>query len=361
MSRDTQRKQLEKIRHKTVENFGLHSSVLGSEKYTLNVVPSPSLMLDFKLGRGGFPYGGMVEVFGGNGLGKTTCIGYGTLANVQRQGKLPALIAMEPNWDADWAFKLHGLDPDLILVQRPDNVQEAFAMLYDLVYETDIDYILVDSIGAMGDQSVQGEDVKTKAYGVSGAVTSGLNAIMPRLFKSNKGLMLLNQQRQGSGGTQTWYESPGGEALKHHALVRIQLKPGDKKYKAKIDGKDVLVGRELKCVFKKNKMAQAASKSAEFDFYNIESEDYGILGVDRVSDVIKTAKVAGVIKGSSWLEHQVFPKGKVQGIVKARKFFQANPEAFDVIRSDVMAVMIQNELLAAEANGERPALKVVEA
>jgi len=344
---DKRRDTLEKIRNKTINSFGANSSIIGSDKYVLNVVSSPSLMLDYKLGIGGFPYGGMVEVFGANSLGKTTCIGYGTLANVQREGKIPALIAMEPNFDEDWAFKLHGLDPNLILVQRPDNAEQAFEMLYDLVYDTEVNYILLDSVGAMGASSTQ-ERGKQKAYGVSSEVTSGLNAVMPRLWKANKGLMILNQQRQGSGGTQTWYESPGGEGLKHHASIRIHLKPGANKYYSVIDGDRVLVGRELKCVFKKNRMSQAANKSAEFTFYNIETKEYG-LGIDKVLDVINTAKVSGVMKPQgSWLEHQVFPKGKMQGIVKARAFFKENPEAFEIIRKDVMGVMIRNELEIAQ-------------
>ncbi len=354
MSKQLRQRKLEQIRNDTVKAFGARSASLGSEKYDLNVVPTPSLMLDYKLGKGGFPYGCMVEVFGGNGLGKSSALGYGVLANVQKQEKLPALIAMEPNFDEDWAFKLHGLDPDLLLLQRPDNAQEAFDMLRDLVFNTDIDYILIDSIGAMGNQSSQKEGGKPKAYGVSGEVTSGLNDIMPRLYKSNKGLMVINQQRQGSGGTQTWYESPGGEALKHHASIRIHLKPGPNKYYSVIDGQRVMVGRELKCEFKKNRLAQAASKAAEFDFYNIMTEEYGVLGVDHVADVVNTAKVAGLLKkNGSWLESDLFPSGKLQGIPKARKFFRENPEVYDIVREQVMAIMIANELEAGEANAKK--------
>lgn len=353
MNKAQQQRILGKIRKDTIDTFGAQSARIGNEHYSLNVVPTSSLMLDYKLGKGGFPYGAMVEIFGGNKLGKSSAIGYGVLANVQREGKLPALIAVEPHFDEDWAYKLHGLDPDLILIQYPDNVQEAFDMLYDLVFNTEIDYIMVDSLGAMGNESSQKDGGKKKAYGISGDVTSGLNDIMPRLYKSNKGLLMINQQRQaGQSQTgQTFHESPGGEALKHHALVRIQLKPTSKKYIIKEGKTDVVVGRELKCVFRKNKMAQADSKAAEFDFYNIETEQYGILGIDRVKDVVDTAKIAGVIKpNGSWLEHEIFPKGKVQGINKARAFFAENPNAYSVIREGVMGVMIQNEIAAAEAN-----------
>jgi recombination protein RecA len=346
-NKDALKRRLEGIHAKTVKSYGARSAILGNERYEMNVVPSPSLMLDYKLGKGGFPYGAMVEIFGSNGLGKTTVLAYGTLANVQKEGKLPALIAMEPHAGheetVEWAVKLHGLDPDLLLIEYPDNVEEAFEMLYDLVFDYDIDYIVLDSIGAMGAASTQ-ESGKQKAYGVSSQVTAGLNAVMPRLFKANKGLMILNQQRQaGAANGNTFYESPGGEALKHHALVRIQVKPGGEKYYSMVDGEKVLVGREIKCTFKKNKMAQAVGKSAEFTFFNIDTEEYG-LGIDKVSDVVNTGKLSGVIQSSgSWLQHPVFPKGQVQGVAKAKKFFTENPDAYGVIRDDVMKSMIHTQ------------------
>lgn len=353
MNQSTQKRKLEQLKETTLKHFGHNSASIGSEKYHLNVVSSGSIMLDYKLGTGGMIYGGMVEVYGGNGLGKSSALLYGTLQNVQRENKLAAIIAMEPIFDKDWAAKL-GLDPDFLLIQRPDNAQEAFDMLRYLVFDTDVDFIGIDSLGAMGNESSQKEGGRPKAYGISGEVTSGLNDVMPRLYKSNKGLMIINQQRQGSGGTQIWHESPGGEALKHHAWVRIQVKPGEK-YKAKIDGEDAIVGRELKCVFKKpSKVSQLLGKSAEFDFFTIEHPDYhNLIGIDRIGDVVKTAKVTGVFKSQgSWLEHEVFPKGKVQGVAKARKFFSENPESYDVVREGVLKVMIQRELEAQEKSSE---------
>lgn len=347
----TQKRKLESMKTDTLKSFGHRSAVIGSEHYVLNVVPSGSLMLDYKLGTGGMIYGGMVEVYGANGLGKSSAILYSTLANVQKEGKLAALVAMEPIFDQKWAAKL-GLDPDFLLIMRPDNAQEAFEMLRYLVFSTDIDYIGLDSLGAMGNESSQKEGGRPKAYGISGEVTSGLNDIMPRLYKSNKGMMIINQQRQsGQAQGHTFHESPGGEALKHHAWVRIQVKPGKEKYQTKMDGEDVLCGRELKCVFKKpSKVSALLGKAAEFDFFTVEHEDFeNRIGIDKVSDVIKTAKVCGAFRSQgSWLEHDIFPKGKVQGVVKARTFFDANPEALDVVRGDVIKVMIQHELEAQE-------------
>lgn len=343
--------KLEKAVAATVTKFGHKSASLGSEKYELNVVPSPSIMLDYMLGIGGFPYGHMVEIFGSNGLGKTSALLYGTLANVQRQGKLPALIAMEPTFDAKWAQKLHGLDPDLLLINRPDNAEEAMEMLYDLVFGGLVDYIGIDSVGAMGTKS-EAEGGGKRAYGPSGVITSGLNATIPRLYRNNMGLMIINQQRQsGSFQGNTTFESPGGEGLKHHAMIRIQLKPGKGRYMAKVDGENIMVGRTLSCTFKKNKLAMASNKKADFDFFHIESAEYG-LGVDHTNDILNVGKLTGVITGNGWYYHSTFPTGKINGKPAIAKFLSENPQALEVIRQEVMEKMINKELQAAAEQDE---------
>jgi recombination protein RecA len=341
-------KKLEAAKAATIHKFGAQSAALGSEHYKLNVVPSPSLMLDYKLGIGGMPYGHMVEVFGANQIGKSSVLGYGTLANVQRQNKLPAVILVEPHFDPLWLAKLHGLNPDLLLINRPDNAEEAFDMLRDLVYGELVDYILIDSLGALASQSEAQEEGKKKAFGISGLVTSGLNSIMPRLYKNRQGLMIINQQRQATntGGNINMliYDSPGGEALKHHAAIRIHLKKGRERFTAKIDGEDVLVGNELVCTLKKNKLAQAANKGARFNFFNIETEEYGI-GIDKASDIINVAKVSGVIEpAGAWLKHPSFPGGKLQGKKALAQYLEEHPEGIEPIRAGVMTKMIENEL-----------------
>lgn len=359
MNKTAVKKKLEVARNETNKKFGDKAARIGNERYKFNVVPSGSLMLDYKLGTGGLPYGFAVEVFGSNGLGKTSALGYATLANVQRQGKLPAIIAVEPHFDAEWAYRLHGLDPDLLLINHPDNAEEAFEMLHDMVYDGLVDYILFDSIGALASESETKEGGKKKAFGASGVITSGLNAVMPRLYKNNQGLMLINQQRhdtkvRANPGQSTPMESPGGEALKHDCQIRIHLKPGKDRFQAKIPGeeKPVLVGRELVCSFKKNKLAQAVNTAARFNFFHIETAEYGF-GIDRAADIINVAKIAGVIESSgAWLKHPSFPDGKLQGKKALADYIKENPQAIDPVRNEVLERMVENEL-KAKADNER--------
>src|ERR1039458_1603916 len=360
-SRATQVRALEKSRDTSRQKWGAASASLGNEVCVQNVVPSPSLMFDYKCGIGGLPYGHAVEFFGANSLGKSSAIAYPTIANVQAQGKLPGLILGEPVFDPDWATKL-GVDTELLEIKRPDNADQAFEMLHDMIYENLVDYIVVDSLGSMGAESEAKEGGKKKAFGISGIVTSGLNAILPRMWKNNQGLLIINQQRQDTKGKSmpgmTNYESPGGEGLHHDCVIRIQLKPGRTRYVDKLDGEEILCGRELICAFKKNKLA-ANSKAARFDFYYqaVEKYDYK-LGVDKDEDVLRTGMVSGVIRGSrARPEHHTFPKGSVHGKPGLAKLLASNPEVYNIIREEILVKMRAEQAEAAEP--QIPKLKVV--
>lgn len=341
MKTNEQRKAaLDKLRADGLRKFGHKSVALGSDKDDLGVIPTPSLMLDFKTGIGGFPRGLAVEVFGDNTLGKSSAIAYGVVANAQKMGLLVAYIAAEPLFDEGWAAQ-HGVVPEELLIKRPQHAEEAWEMVHDLVYSDLVDYIVFDSVGALGTESETEKGTK-KAYGASGVITAGLNAVMPRCYRNNTGILLLNQQRVNTAGRANviTYESPGGEGLKHHMVMRIQLKPGKGYYTVKRDGEDVLVGRELLCTFLKNKMAYNM-KGARFDFYYQATPEYGPVGVDKAEDVIRTGKVTGVIQGSSWLEHSSF--GKVHGKVALRKKIEDDPSIIDAIRLDVLAKMAEEQ------------------
>jgi recombination protein RecA len=340
-------RRLEQARKLGVDHYGKQAINLGETHYRLDTVPTGSLMLDYKLGIGGFPYGHMVEVFGANKMGKSSAIGYPVLANVQKQGKLPALLAVEPRFttpeDREWGMKF-GVDPDMLYIAYPDHSEEAFGMLRELVFGNLVDYIMIDSVGGLGTKTGAKEDGVKKAYGISGDLTSALNDIMPRLWKNNIGLLIINQQRQGEYG----YESPGGEGLKHHARIRIQLKPGKDKYFVAIDDEKVMVGREVIARILKNNMAQGSEKEARFQWYFIETQQYGF-GIDVAHDIISVGTITGVInKSGSWLEHPSF--GKLQGKPQVREYLAKHPEAYDAIREEVMGVMIQRELEAAKRN-----------
>lgn len=363
---------LTKLKEKYARKFGQEYVNVDGKVYKIDVVPTGSLMLDYKLGLGGFPYGGAVEVFGGNKVGKSSAIGYSVLGNVQKQGKIPCVIQVEPRFrteeDKQWAKDVGGFDPDEALIVAPDHADEAFDMLRELVFGNDVDYIMIDSLGALGNKSSAQEGGKAKAFGISGAVTSVMNDIMPRLHKNKIGLLVLNQQRQKTvpGTTIITYDSPGGEGLHHNMMVRIQLKPSGDRYHAKVDDEKVQVGKGLKAVIVKHNMHRGAEgKTATFDFYYNDTEDHSV-GIDRAADVASTSVLTGVVKKSgSFFTHPTFPENKqgnnqIQGEVNVGQFLLENPDAYQVVRQEVLEIMTR-EVLKEKAEERQKIAAQVEA
>jgi recombination protein RecA len=355
--------RLDKVRESAARAYGPSYVRLNGQKFNLNTVSFGSWMLDYKSGIGGAPFGHGVEIFGANKLGKSSAVAYPLLGNVQKMYLpwrdtlgVPCLIASEPRLvtpqDQEWARAL-GLEPNDLHVLYPDNVEEAGLMLRELVFggpggKGQVDYIVIDSLGGMGNAAGTKEDGKKKAYGISGETSSMLADIMPRLNKNNIGLMIVNQQRQsGSFNGNTTYDSPGGEALHHHMRMRMHIKPGKARYNAKIDGENIMVGRELICKFIKNNMSQGSEKSASFEFFHIKTEEKGF-GIDRAQDVINVGKITGVIKGGTWLEHPLFPETKsgehkLNGKPAVAEFMRENPKAMEKIRADILEVMVRED------------------
>jgi RecA/RadA recombinase len=351
--------RLAKIREQGIKRLTDKQVYDGSRLTKQDVVPTGSLMLDFKTGIGGFAYGHGTEVFGANKLGKSSAVLYPVLGNVQKQGRVPALIMSEPRManlrDREWARKL-GFEPDDAYIVYPKQAEEAFNELRGLIFGGLVDYVAIDSLGALGTASGAQTDGKQKAYGISGPTTSALNDVMQTAYLNNIGILIINQQRQsGTYNGNTLYDSPGGEGLHHHMRTRIQIKPSDR-YTAKVDGETVTVGRELTCKFVKNSMSEGDERSASFKFYNIASA-LGPVGIDVGNDIINVGKITGVIQGSGWYEHPSFPKTKsgehkLQGANGVSEYLQSNSEAMAHVRADVMAVMEQQEAEAAQRNAE---------
>lgn len=345
-----------RLQTKMEGQYGRGSAIIGRQARRRNSdsIPTGIDSLDFTLGTRGWPRGYGTEVFGAASIGKTTVFGYGAIRGADSLGLVSAVIAVEPNWDDEWAEK-NGVNLDTTVVLMPDTLEEAFGMLRDIVYGNEADFVLFDSLGGGTSEKEINSETK-QAYGNSGLITWGVRRVVPRIKKENITVMYLNQVRQYSGGNNSsWHESPGGEALKHAMTVRVHAKPGATKFNASIHGDNVMVGREIHAVMKKNKAAEAMGRTAKFNYYFIETPNMPF-GVDAANDIVRVAMAAGVFKGDSWLYHPVFPGGKIQGKPKAGQYLLENPDAYKTIREETLAVMDKKN---DEAH-EKRTLKVVE-
>lgn len=356
MAVDKRKAQVAKLAADYTKDFGNLSAVTGrggSPITTYYSTGSPSL--DYMLGTGGVPDRGFVEVFGPPSIGKTTIFGLGVLRSVQEAGGVTAIIATEPDIDEAWMIA-HGVDPDLNVIFRPSTGEDAFVMVRQLVYERQVDYFLYDSLAGTSSAKAQGSD-KPQAFGNAALISNGLANILSESYKNRVGGMFINQIRDDKNAKYAGQvHSPGGHSVHHYMKIRIQVKPGKDVYTVKVRStekkkatEDLMIGREIRAVIAKNKAAEELGKQAVFDFYHIKTADHPF-GIDYFTDLFNIAKVSGVIQGSGWLKHEVFPKGQIQGSPAAMQFLRDNPEALEKIKKEVAVVMKEQEKKAVAAN-----------
>jgi recombination protein RecA len=81
------------------------------------VIATGSLALDHALGVGGLPKGRITEIYGPEGVGKTT-LALSVLAQAQRTGGTGLFVDTEHALDLHWAQQV-GVDPHQLLVCQP--------------------------------------------------------------------------------------------------------------------------------------------------------------------------------------------------------------------------------------------------
>lgn len=324
------------------KKYGATSASGGRFKPHLKATSTGILALDLALGIGGWPEGVIVEVYGPKDIGKSSVIGLCAMVEAQKEGKNCGVIALEPGFDPAWAER-HGVDLDKLLVLWPDHGKLAFDMLYDMVNDPNIDFILFDSIGALLRESEASDKGKPAQGGQSGLITWGIKRIQMPAWKLHKTVILINQIRDDMDSMFSQVKPPGGHALEHTAEIHVQLKPDKDRYMIKegtgTERHDVMVGRAIIAQVVRNKRNEGSNQRAYFDFYQKETEEFPF-GLDRVKDTILTGKRVGAIRvGGGWHYHDAFPGGKINGYDSVVEFLNDNPDAHETIRLDTHRII----------------------
>ena len=109
-----------------------------------------------------------------------------------------------------------------------------------------------------------------------------------QLRRTRTAFVFVNQVRAKVGSYLGGYEPTAGNALKHYLSLSIMVYKGQQ-IKQKVDGKDKIIGVDIRFVVKKNKVAPPFRS---FSFPLIFDK-----GLDTARDVIEFASMLGVIKG----------------------------------------------------------------
>ncbi len=297
---------------------------LGGESHLkIDGIPTGSLSLDLALGGIGIPRGRIIEIFGPESSGKTTCALH-ICAEAQKKGGIAAIIDAEHAFDPSWGKKI-GVELDTLLVSQPSSGEEAMQITEMLVKSNAVDVIVIDSVAALvPKQELEGE-IGDSHIGLQARLMSqSMRKLTGAIARSKTAVIFINQIREKIGVMFGSPETtPGGRALKFYASCRIDVR----RIGALKDGEET-VGQRVRCKIVKNKVAPPF-RIAEFDMMH----DRGISYEGDLLDLGTTLKV--VNRSGAWFKYGETYLG--QGKEKARNFLIENPNIAEEIRLQVIA------------------------
>lgn len=288
-----------------------------------DTVSTGSIALDKALGVGGLPRGRIVELYGKESSGKTT-IALHAVADAQRQGLQCAFIDAEHALDVKYAEAL-GVDVPSLLISQPDCGEEALEIADMLVKSGQVGVVVIDSVAALVPRAELDGEMGQAHVGLQARMMSqALRKLKGVANEKNVLLVFINQTRLKIGVTYgSPVTTPGGEALKFYASVRLEVA---RIAKVK-NGEQVVAGRtRVKVV--KNKVA-APFTEAEFDI------EFGV-GISRPGEIIEMGVECGVVdRSGAWISYGGEKLG--QGKENAKAFLSENPDVMSAIASAILS------------------------
>jgi len=290
----------------------------------IEVIPTGCLALDIALGAGGFPRGRIIEIFGGEAVGKSSLCLH-AIAQVQKRGGTCAFIDVENALDPGYSEAL-GVNLGDILISQPDSGEQAMDIAEKLIRGGDLDLVVIDSVAALLPKAELAGQIGDSHIGLQARLMSQSCRILSgAIAKSNTMVILTNQMRSKIatsrfGPTTT---TSGGNALKYYASTRIQMWAF-----GKIEDGDDQIGTHVRARIVKNKIA-VPFKEAEFDVI------FG-KGIDHFHDLINTGKKLDLVKQSgSWFSFDGENIG--QGLLKSAKALEEDAPLANKIEDAIRA------------------------
>lgn len=293
--------------------------LMGESGAEIDTISSGRADLNLALG-GGFGTGKIIEIFGGEGTGKTgLCLE--AIAEVQREGGIAAFIDSEHALNLEYAEQI-GVDTDNLIISQPSYGEQAIETIRAFIATQEIDLIVVDSVAAM--------IPKAELDGESGETKMGLQArMMGQAMKMISGsassvgctIIFTNQVRDTMAMYGPSTTTPGGKALRFYATQRLEIKNrGQIK-----EGEDV-IGFKQHITVVKNKIIPPFK-------WILNEVVYGI-GVDTLTGLVESLIFNGILeKKGAWIAY----KGTniANGLKKLRVVLNENPDLVEELKNDL--------------------------
>ena len=310
----------------------------GSQRLSVDVIPTGALAIDIALGVGGIPRGLVTEIYGNEGSGKTT-LAYHIIAQTQQQGGTAAYIDAEQRMDPKYAEAL-GVSLDDLLISQPQTGEQALDIADILVRSGGLDLFVVDSVAALVPRAELEGEMSDSHVGLQARLMSkALRKVAHSIRQSNTGGVFLNQIREKIGVMFGNPEvTPGGRALKFWSSVRIELR----RVESVKQGGEIIGARSRAKVIK-NSVAPPF-RQAEFDII------YG-KGISRAGGLLDVGLTSGLLtKSGAFLSYGDERLG--QGRENARAFLEENADVADRLEAAIREHVGLGKGDAGEAEGD---------
>lgn len=273
-----------------VKQFGTGVANTGLAEINPKAIPTGHDDLDVLLTKGahGIFLGGIVEIFGSEGSGKTS-LALRTVGEAQKQGHHCAWFDCESGFNEGIAL-LNGVDPTKLILpdlvetsvmkksDDPDsisifNVYEVLEMVYKFVISNAFQLVVIDSVAGLMPERILSDDYDPNKSAspaeVARAMSDLLRKIAPACKKTETTLIMINQKRDQPGQYyQNPNHTPGGKAKNFYFHQRISVEKinGEKgQVWAEVEGKKELIGHYAKTKIVKNKHAPPVPPGVEIE------------------------------------------------------------------------------------------------
>lgn len=291
-----------------------------------------SPQLNFLFG-GGFPEGRIIQFHGPESSGKSTLATYIAGQIQQREEKnVVVYVDFERSFEKDFAANL-GLDlsPEKFIFLRPENGEEGFTMVEELIRSDEIGLVVWDSDTTTATKSQIGDEYgKANFGGVAKLMSEALRKFNPILEKFRTSLIIISQERDNIGALYgPDYKVTGGRATKFYASNRSRITRT-----GYVKEKGIVTGIEMRVKNGKNKAGipyREAELTLMFDG-----------GFDTQKEYIDFVVLLGIVEQKGAYFRSSKYDFNLQGRAKLQEWLDNHPKEYNEIKMQI------NQMLCGE-------------
>ena len=306
----------------------------------IKTVSTGSLSLDLALGRGGFAFGRVYEIYGPNSSGKST-LAVHVIIQAQRRGLKCAYLDAEQAVDPV-LFENYGVNSEELDLVQAYGGEPNLDILERLVKTGQYSVIVIDSVSALIPMVEAEANIEDNQMALQARLMSkALRKITPQAAENETTLIFVNQLRKKLGSYGDPSVTTGGEALAFWATGRISIRGPESKKRRLVDSNGETYGHTAIHEIVKNKLGEPFKK-AELNLV------YG-KGYDYYNETLDMAVSLDIIeKAGSWFKY----KGDniAQGTINTLETLKEDKKLFDEIRDKVIDTVGLKEVYELHCN-----------